>query len=210
MVVSLWLIGNNVVNAQTASNSTNVAKLNSMMKQGYDFREINFKFNNSEVFALKNNDGKMGVILRNGQWLVEPTNDYEARQRYGFLCLISQESDETSFIYIDTKKGKIVCSVSYNDSNANEKKKEMTLALVNYMLNGKFQTLPNGCDYISTDQGNAAKDGFCMFKSENDEESVIDKVGKVIISGKRSILYMGNNVFFVQDKSMDCSLIEIK
>lgn len=209
----------NVINAQTEDNSkeiTNVSKINSLLKEGYEFVEKNLYLKNSNVFILRYDNGSYGLILRNGEWLIEPytKDDYEycgegCGINAGFILYKKNISyDEKIKILIDPKKGEKICTITYNRENESQKMKELTLALVNGLLNANLQSLPNGCDYISVDQGTAAEDGYCLFKSENNGESAIDKNGKLLISGKRNVLYLGNNLFLVEDD--DWSLVEIK
>lgn len=218
-VVGFLLIGNNVVNAQTTSNSTNltdIAKLNSLLKQGYEFKEINMGLKYGKVFVLEHEDGNMGIIKNNGEWLIEPYLGEERisedfRLDIGNLCCYKKEqSGVTDLIYIDAKNGNKVFTITYNEENKNEKIKERILKIVNYLLNTNLHNLPSGCDYYTKDNYYTIEDGFMIFKSNDNKESVINKNGELLISGKRNALYLGNNIFYVEDAYSDGQFIEIK
>ena len=220
MVLSLWLVGSNVIYAQTESDTTNVtdiAKLNSLIKQGYDFEESNFSFGYGKVFVLEHENGNIGIIKNNGQWLIEPYlgEEYirdDFRREIGEIYYYKKEiSGVTDLIYIDVEKGEKIFTITFNENNKDEKLKERVLLIVNYLFNTNFNSLPKGCDYLTIDNHFTVKDGFLIFKSETDDtESVINKNGELIISGKRNALYLGNNIFYIDDVNTQGLLMEIK
>lgn len=210
----------NVSCAQTESNSANVTdveKLNSLLNQGYDFKESNFGLKYGKVFVLEHKNGNIGIIKNNGEWLIEPylgeeyiSDDF--RWEIGNLyCYKKEKSGITDLIYIDVKKGDKIFTITFNNANKKEKLQERILLIVNYLFNTNLQSLPKGCDYPTMDNHFTIEDGFMIFKSKTDDtESVINKNGELIISGKRNALYLGNNIFYTDDANTEGMLIEIK